>query len=108
MLTSSLDAIRATRLTELELGHLVVSGLTLSRAQALTAGGIEQQHACRIELQIETGANLRRGVRSQAAAHLGLVEADAMVSNWLGIEASIAHTSNENRISKNLKPQLSS
>ena len=39
---------------------------------------------------------------------IGLVEADAMVSNWLGIEASAAHTSNENRISKNLKPQLSS
>jgi GTP-binding protein len=37
---------------------------------------------------------------------IGLVEADAMVSNWLGIEASAAHTSNENRISKNLKPQL--
>jgi GTP-binding protein len=39
---------------------------------------------------------------------IGLVEADAMVSSWLGIEASVAHASNENRISKNLKPQLSS
>ena len=39
---------------------------------------------------------------------IGLVEADAMISGWLGIEASSAHTSNENRISKNLKPQLSS
>ncbi|MFM1869883.1 MAG: hypothetical protein RLY99_627, partial [Pseudomonadota bacterium] len=33
---------------------------------------------------------------------------DALVSEWLGIEASTAHTSNENRVSKNLKPQLSS
>jgi GTP-binding protein len=39
---------------------------------------------------------------------IGLVEADSMVSNWLGIEASVAHPNNENRISKNLKPQLSS
>ena len=39
---------------------------------------------------------------------IGLVEADAMISGWLGIEPSSAHTSNENRISKNLKPQLSS
>jgi GTP-binding protein len=38
---------------------------------------------------------------------IGLVEADTTVAGWLGIEASNAHKSNENRISKNLKPQLS-
>jgi GTP-binding protein len=39
---------------------------------------------------------------------IGLVEADATVAAWLGIEASTAHKSNENRISKNLKPTTSS
>ena len=38
---------------------------------------------------------------------IGLVEADTTVAGWLGIEASNAHKSNENRVSKNLKPQLS-
>ena len=37
---------------------------------------------------------------------IGLVEADTTIAGWLGIEASNAHKSNENRISKNLKPQL--
>ena len=39
---------------------------------------------------------------------IGLVEADTTIATWLGIEASAAHKSNENRISKNLKPSTSS